>query len=88
MSDLYKFNIESDEVIICKSSALAKIQLIVNGEKVDSKMTWIGGKKEYDYKIGSHLIKINVKVPSLFPAFRPWEYRVFLDDKEIASFSK
>jgi len=39
MSDLYKFNIESDEVIIRKSSALAKIQLIVNGEKVDSKMT-------------------------------------------------
>ena len=51
MSDLYKFNIDSDEVIIRKSSALAKIQLIVNGDKLDSKMTWIGGKKEYDYKI-------------------------------------
>ena len=88
MSELYKFNIDSDEVIIHKSSALAKIQLIVNGEKVDSKMTWIGGKKEYDYKIGSHLVTINVKVPSFFPAFRSWEYRVFLDDKEIASFSK
>ena len=88
MSELYKFNIDSDEVIIHKSSALAKIQLIINGEKVNSKMTWIGGKKEYDYKIGSHLVKINVKVPSLFPAFRSWEYRVFLDDKEIASFSK
>jgi hypothetical protein len=88
MSELYNFNIDSDEVIIHKSSALAKIQLIVNGEKVNSKMTWIGGKKEYDYKIGSHLVKINVKVPSLFPAFRSWEYRVFLDDKEIASFSK
>ncbi len=94
MTELYSFDIgtkEKHKVVLDKNRWLGSIQLIVDGNKIKSKMTWVGGKKEYDFEVGEkekHRIKVNIEIPKLFPAFRKWAYVVSADGKEIANFSK
>ncbi|MEK6946376.1 MAG: hypothetical protein AABX32_02110 [Nanoarchaeota archaeon] len=94
MPELYNFNIgtkEKHKIIIYKNWWLGSIQMIVDGNKIKSKITWVGGKKEYIFEIGGtekHYIKVNIEIPILFPYMRQWSYTISADGKKLTSFSR
>ena len=91
MALIYSFNTGHDlsrNVVITKNWMWGSIQVTVDGQKIQNKLSVVGGTKQLNFAVDDNVVNITINIPVFLGAYLAWEYIITVDGYQLAHFKK